>query len=550
MTEIYDVVIVGYGPVGQMLALKLGQAGHSVVCVERWKDPYGLPRAVHFDHEIARVFKSVGLDSRTNPIIDEYDDTYRWVNADKETLLDLPWRGIGPSGWQTANFFSQPQLEAELDSYVRDFATIDVVRGWEVQELDEDADGVTVTARSMRPEDAGVMATRTFRGRYVVGCDGANSFVRHWLKAEMHDLGFAFDWLIVDMIPDEPMTFEPPAWQWCNPTAPTTIVPGGPGRRRWEFMRLPDETIEQLNTTETAWKRMEPWGLTPDNSVLERHAVYTFRAMWAEPEQWRKGRVLIAGDAAHLTPPFAGQGMCAGIRDAQNLSWKLHAVLAGRAPDTLLDSYGPERSNNMQYWINFAVGLGEVICVQDAEAAAQRDAAMKTAIADPSLAPPPPPPPTLTAGVIGSHPLAGHLSHQYRVQRGDTTDYFDHVAGYGWAVVSRAGAPARELTPQTLGWAQANGVILAAVGGEGADLVDADGGYAAWFDEIDADFVVLRPDFYIYDAGRAGSLEPVLGTLRRVLDGGVAPGGSAAAGVADGGLADGGVVNGGALVAG
>ena len=383
MTETYDVVIVGYCPVGQMLALKLGQAGHSVVCVERWKDPYGLPRAVHFDHEIARVFKSVGLDSRTNPIIDEYDDTYRWVNADKETLLDLPWRGIGPSGWQTANFFSQPQLEAELDSYVRDFATIDVIRGWEVQELDEDADGVTVTARSMRPEDAGAVSTRTFRGRYVVGCDGANSFVRHWLKAEMHDLGFAFDWLIVDMIPDEPMTFEPPAWQWCNPTAPTTIVPGGPGRRRWEFMRLPDETIEHLNTTETAWKRMEPWGLTPDNSVLERHAVYTFRAMWAEPEQWRKGRVLIAGDAAHLTPPFAGQGMCAGIRDAQNLSWKLHAVLAGRSPDTLLDSYGPERSNNMQYWINFAVGLGEVICVQDAEAAAQRDAAMKAAIAGP-----------------------------------------------------------------------------------------------------------------------------------------------------------------------
>lgn len=524
MPETFDVVIVGYGPVGQHLSLKLAQAGHSVVCVERWKTPYGLPRAVHFDHEIARVFKTVGLDSRTNPIIEPYDDFYRWVNADKETLLDLPWKGIGPSGWSTANFFSQPQLEEELDSYVRQSPNIQVVRGWEVQELTEDADGVSVTAVSMDPEDAGAMATRTLRGRYVVGCDGANSFVRRWLDAEMHDLGFAFDWLIVDMIPNEPMTFDPPAWQWCNPAAPTTVVPGGPGRRRWEFMRQPGETIEQLNTVETAWKRMEPWGLTPENSVLERHAVYTFRAMWARPEQWRKGRVLIAGDAAHLTPPFAGQGMCAGIRDAQNLSWKLDAVLRGRSSDDLLDTYGPERSNNMQYWINFAVGLGEVICVNDPEAAAQRDAAMKAALADPSLAPPPPPPPTLTAGVIGSHPVAGQLSHQYRVQQASTTDFFDQVKGYGWVVISRAGHPARDVSPENDAWARETGAVLAAVGGDRADLVDVDGGYAAWFDEIGAEVVVVRPDFYVYDAGPASELNGILDRLRSALRSQVAVG--------------------------
>lgn len=517
MNDTYDVVVVGYGPVGQYLALKLGQAGHSVACVERWPQPYGLPRAVHFDHEIARLLKTVGLDSRTNPIIEQYDDSYRWVNADKETLLDLDWSGVGPSGWNTSNFFSQPELEQELDSYVQKLDTVEVFRGWQVHELEEDADGVSVTALSMRPEDVGALASKTFRGRYVVGCDGANSFVRDWLKAEMHDLGFAFDWLIVDMAPDEPMTFEPPAWQWCNPEAPTTVVPGGPGRRRWEFMRLPDETIEQLNTEETAWKRMEPWGLTPDNSVLERHAVYTFRARWAQPEQWRKGRVLIAGDAAHLTPPFAGQGMCAGIRDAQNISWKLDAVLTGRSTDELLDTYGPERSNNMQYWINFAVGLGEVICVQDPEAAAQRDAAMKAAIEDPSLAPPPPPPPSLTAGVIGSHPSAGHLSHQYQVRAGETTDYFDHVLGYGWVVISRAGSPAAALGAQNLAWAQENHVVLASIGGEGSDLVDVDGKYAAWFTELGADTVIIRPDFYVYDAGALGGLDEAMTDLRLKL---------------------------------
>ncbi|WP_411282744.1 bifunctional 3-(3-hydroxy-phenyl)propionate/3-hydroxycinnamic acid hydroxylase [Lapillicoccus sp.] len=515
MSDTYDVVIVGYGPVGQYLALKLGHAGYSVACVEKWPVPYGLPRAVHYDHEIARLLKTVGLDSRTNPIIEQYDNVYRWVNADKEVLLDVDWSGTGPSGWHTSNFFSQPQLEKELDSYIERIPYIEVSRGWEVQELAEDADGVTVTARSMRPEDVGAMSTRTYRAKYVVGCDGANSLVRRWMNAEMHDLGFAFDWLIVDMVPDEPMTFDPPAWQWCNPAAPTTVVPGGPGRRRWEFMRLPDETIEQLNTVESAWKRMAVWGLTPDNSVLERHAVYTFRARWAQPEQWRKGRVLIAGDAAHLTPPFAGQGMCAGIRDAQNISWKLDAVLAGRSSPDLLDSYGPERSNNMQYWINFAVGLGAVICVLDTDAAAARDTAMKAAVADPNLAPPPPPPPTLTAGVIGTHPSAGHLSHQYQVRAVTTTDFFDHVEGYGWVVISGAGSPSEALSAENLAWAHANGFILASIGQAGGpDLVDVDGKYATWLEKLGADTLIVRPDFYIYDAGALSGLDTAVTELR------------------------------------
>lgn len=517
MNETYDVVIVGYGPVGQSLALRLAQAGHTVACIERWRKPYGRPRAVHFDDEIARVFKTIGLDASTNPIIEPYNNVYRWVNADKETLLDIDWGSLGGSGWASANFFSQPQLEDELDSYVQARDNITVLRGWEVDALDEETEGVTVRARSMRPAEEDSAATLAVRGTYVVGCDGANSFVRRWLDAEMHDLGFAFDWLIVDMIPDEPMTFDPPAWQWCNPAAPTTVVPSGPGRRRWEFMRLPDETIESLNTEETAWRRMEAWGLTPENSVLERHAVYTFRAMWAQPEQWRKGRVLIAGDAAHLTPPFAGQGMCAGICDAANLSWKLDAVLSGRASDDLLDTYGPERSNNMQYWIKFAVGLGEVICVLDPEAAAGRDAGMKAVLADPSLAPPPPPPPSLTAGVIGTHPAAGHLSRQAKVTARGVTDLFDHVFGAGWAIISTAGSPSEALSAENLAWAKDNGAVLAFVGAEGTeglDAVDADGGYAAWLEELGADSVIVRPDFYVYDAGALTGLDAAVSELR------------------------------------
>ena len=187
------------------------------------------------------------------------------------------------------------------------------------------------------------------------------------------DLGFEYDWLIVDMLLHEPLDLEARAWQWCRPERPTTVIPGGaPHRQRWEFMRLPGETIDELNTAETAWRLVGEFGLTPENAVLERHVVYTFRARWCD--QWRDGRLLLAGDAAHLMPPFAGQGMCAGLRDAENLAWKLDAVLGGKAPDSLLDTYGPERIGHVRHFIELCVGLGRVICVTDPEAAAARDA--------------------------------------------------------------------------------------------------------------------------------------------------------------------------------
>ena len=366
-----------------------------------------------------------------------------------------------------------------------------------------------------RPFEAGREAeTQTFRCRYVVGADGANSFVRSQMDVTTTDLGFEYDWLIVDMLLHEPLDLEARAWQWCRPERPTTINPGGaPHRQRWEFMRLPGETLDELNSAETAWHLVGEFGLTPENAVLERHAVYTFRARWCD--RWRDGRLLLAGDAAHLMPPFAGQGMCAGLRDAENLAWKLDAVLGGKAPDSLLDTYGSERIGHVRHFIDLSVGLGRVICVTDPVAAAARDAQMRAALDHPELALPLPPPPHLGPGLTGSHPQAGYLSRQGQVTAGGVSGRFDDVLGYGWTALGRPGAFGA-LADGTRAWADEYGMRFVEVG-EGAPVSDDAGTYTAWFDELDADAVVVRPDFYVYDACPTQGLDAVLRRLRSSL---------------------------------
>jgi len=514
--QTYDVAIVGYGPVGQLLSILLAERGHSTVVLERFPAPYPLPRAVHLDHEVARILQSVDVRSDRDPVIEPYDNWYEWRNAERKTLLKVDWRGVGPSWWHTSNFFSQPELERELDLRVQKQPLVTLRRGLTVTGVQQDAEAVTVSALTGSVPDAGEEVR--VRARYVVGCDGANSVVRRAAGLPITDLGFFFDWLILDMIPHQPMTFDPPAWQLCDPARPTTIVPGGPGRRRWEFMALPGEDINDLNKADTAWELLEPWGLTPENSTLERHTVYRFQARWAD--QWRNGRALIAGDAAHQMPPFAGQGMCAGLRDAVNLAWKLDLVLDGTAGDALLDTYGPERSPHVRHFIDVSMELGRVICVPDQQAASERDATMMAAIDDPSLAPPPPQPPRLGPGIFAADdPSAGVVSIQSMVRHQERTGLFDDVVGRGWFALIRGAKPtlsdpARRVTERLH-------IRLLTIGpgaAEGIDVVDLDGRYGQWLDELSADVAVVRPDFCVYGAlPNAADLDGLLQTLDHQL---------------------------------
>ncbi|MFG3101923.1 bifunctional 3-(3-hydroxy-phenyl)propionate/3-hydroxycinnamic acid hydroxylase [Streptomyces sp. NPDC048182] len=516
--HVHDVAIVGFGAVGQLLALLLGRAGHDVVALERWPEPYPLPRAVHFDHEIGRVLQAAGVGEEVRAVTDPVPDHYEWRNAAGQALVRIDWSGDGPSGWPTASFFSQPRLEAVLAAAAERSATVTVRRGQEVTGLHLAEDVVRLVTR-------GADGGGEVRARYVVGADGAGSFVRSAMATTVTDLGFFYDWLIVDTLPHEETEWSPMNWQLCDPERPTTIVSGGPGRRRWEFMRLPHESAAELNTPETAWRLLAPWGRTPDNTAIERHTVYTFQARWVD--RWHEGRLLLAGDAAHQMPPFAGQGMCSGMRDAINLAWKLDLVLDGRAGPGLLDTYTSERSEHVQHAIGMSMALGQVICVLDPEAAAARDARMIAAGADPLHALPATPPPVLGDGVLqrapdgGRAPDVGLLTPQYEVTHRGRTALLDDLTGGGFTLLTDGPAPLDALDAADRGFLAELGAVLVPLYADACPpegYLDAPGGYLAHLRGHGHAAALVRPDFYLFGAAADGAgLRELVGQLRAQL---------------------------------
>jgi flavoprotein hydroxylase len=486
-----DVAVVGAGPVGLTLAVLLAQLGRSVVVLERWPEPYRLPRAVHFDDEVGRLFQSCGIGEQIRAV-SEPAEIYEWRNAEGTTLLRFGRIGTGPSGWPFSSMFCQPELEAAIEERADELGPIDVRRGTAVVSLDQRDETVTLGC------DDGTTVTAA----YAVGCDGANSTVRDLLDVGVDDRGFFYDWLIVDVLLDEPRVFDPINLQVCDPARPTTVVSGGPGRRRWEFMRLPEESLDALGRESRAWELLADWDVGPDNARMERHAVYTFQARVAE--RWQVGRVLLAGDAAHLMPPFAGQGMCSGIRDAANLAWKLDLVLTGRADPGLLATYEQERRPGAEAAIDLSIELGKVICVPDPAEAAARDRAMAAAVTgEVSEAPGQP---GLVAGVIlDGSPLAGEQFPQAEVGGRP----FDDVHGAGWRLVTDHEAAAIE--PRLAQW-------FATIGGCVVVVDDDAPGLADWFATHDVHWALQRPDFHLFGtAGTTSGGDELLEHLRRRL---------------------------------
>ncbi len=389
-SERHDVVIVGLGPVGAVLAALCAQLGLRVYAAEKDTDIYRLPRAVHVDYEVLRLLNLVGVAEAV--LANSVPSTgYEFVNRERKVLMSRhPPPVLAPTGYPWANMFHQPSLEAALRERLDELANVRVALGATVTEVRQDGDGVTALVQT----DGGV---ERIHGRCLVACDGGRSFVRQALGIDMIDLGFDEPWVVVDVkLAPGVRQLSEVSIQLCDPAQPTTFVLSGPGRHRWEFMLRPGEDYAAATAPDALKERIAAW-VDPDTIELERAAVYEFHGLIAR--HWRRGHIALIGDAAHQMPPFMGQGLCSGVRDAFNLAWKLAAVLRGDAGFGFLDTVQREREPHVASITESAIALGKIVCVADEAQAAARDRKM---LADHVAGRPPPFPamPKIVNGVL------------------------------------------------------------------------------------------------------------------------------------------------------
>ena len=348
-----DVLVVGAGPTGLTLANLLGRMGVSTLLIERNLSTVDEPRAVSIDDESMRTMQAAGLSDEILAITARgYGSIYRGPNG-------RPFAKVMPHsreyGFDKRNAFQQPELEAILRDALSRFDHVETRFGAELRGIAQDEHGVTAEVQT------GDGRRQSVRAQYLVGCDGARSFVRRELGLKLEGGTFEEPWLIVDLARTENRCRHTEVF--CNPERSCISLPGPGGIRRYEFLLRKGETREQAEAEPFARDLLRSFG--PDGDApLRRVRVYTFHARLADA--WRRGRVFLAGDAAHLTPPFAGQGMNSGLRDASNLSWKLAEAVASRPDEAFLDSYEIERKPHAKAMIDLALQMGRVMMPQSA----------------------------------------------------------------------------------------------------------------------------------------------------------------------------------------
>jgi 3-(3-hydroxy-phenyl)propionate hydroxylase len=496
--EPFDVAIVGAGPTGVSLANLLGSYGLSVCLLDRNVGVLQIPRAIHFDGETMRVFQSLGLASNLMPILRPGGGMH-WVNAQGKTLLVRKGvDGLGEHGWHNDYYYHQPAVEAILREGLMRYAHVNLHEGVELTEVRQDAEGVELLVRMLDTQ-----TSERIQARYVVGCDGARSKIREYVGGdrEFEDLGEHQAWLVVDGVLNHPLNLPEHTIQHCDPSRPATSIYVSPLRRRWELMLLPGEDPKDMVAPEKVWELVAPW-VKPSQATLERASTYVFHSLVAQ--RWQDGRILMAGDAAHQTPPFLGQGLCAAIRDVSNLAWKLAFAL--RNPEqgpAVLATYGPERIPHARAFIALAVDVGRVIQELDVAKAVERDNRLILEGVSFSF-----PSPQLGTGLhlatTEESPI-GKVAPQFELSDGRWTD---DVAGPRWSILVDA-ANLSSLPARVREMAKAADIEII----ETPSIT-----LSRWLLDFGAVAAVLRPDRYVYTVCLAAdALTEVLKTLLPLL---------------------------------
>lgn len=518
----YDVVIVGFGPVGAIFANLLANYGLKIALVERTASIYDKPRAITIDHEALRVFQQVGLAGFMEQAIAPHNGThYLGVDGDVIKIFD-PMPPPHALGWIPNATFVQPEAEQALRDKLAAYAGADIFLSTTGLSLAQDDQSISLTARTGSGDDL------VLRARYLVGCDGANSFVRKQLGVGLEDLAFDEWWMVVDALTSDPAKRPAKTFQYCWPSRPGTFVPGPRNLRRWEIKLLPGEDPEAAGAPDNVLRLLEGFTDISDLTIW-RSAVYRFHALLGQ--SWRDRRVLLMGDAVHQTPPFLGQGLCAGIRDAANLAWKLALILRGQGSEALLDSYEVERKPHVRAVVASAKEFGKIIGELDPAVAAARDVRLRADLTSgkaetirQKLIP------DLMSGLIAPDAkLAGRLFVQPHVRASDgRLVRLDDLLRPEFAVVTRT-AEAMAWLSETASacWRQLGGErVVIATSGDGTTrdgvmtVVESERLFADWMGDNGVEAVIVRPDRYVFGgAGTAEQLNTLIADLVNRLHG-------------------------------
>jgi 3-(3-hydroxy-phenyl)propionate hydroxylase len=503
-----DVAIIGYGPTGVSAANALGAAGVDVIAFERDAAIYPRARAVTVNDWTMRCFQSVGLHEQ---LLADMDVTagLRWVTYDGQVLMHLTFPPT-QTGFAASYAIYQPLMEQTLRDGAARFDSVRVRYGIEVTGVEQDDDGVTISTT-----DAETGATTTTRVRYAIAADGGGSRTRQQLGVTLLGDTSPVTWVVIDARvkrwwPERHiLTF------WSDRQRPVVDIALARGNHRWEVPLRPDETVDDFRTNEQLWAVLEELGVSHDDVDIHQHAFYQHHSRMAD--RWRVGRVFLAGDAGHLMPPWAGAGMQSGIRDAFNLSWKLVEVLAGRLPESVLDTYQVERQPSVGFFTAVAEQLGRIIKQELSEEE------MAALAPPPGEEPPLPPllwPPLIEGGWVrgatGPDSAVGKFVPQPRAATAQGVFApLDVLLGNGFVLLGDGVDPRSVLTAdERSGWdalgARYVAVRAADQGTEQTDdVVDIDGTLLGWMRGFGATVVAVRPDRFVAAADTGGLAVPV-----------------------------------------